>query len=49
MDQAILRTLTELLFTVFPVPGTLQFFELMAALLNGLMDLLGWDIKFVGL
>ena len=49
MQDGILRPLVELFFTFYPVPGTLQFFDLIAALLNGLMEALGLNIKFVGL
>ena len=49
MQDGILRPLVELFFTFYPVPGTLQFFDLIAALLNSVSDALGWNIKFVGL
>ena len=49
MQDGILRQLTELLFTVYPVPLTLQFFDLIAAVLNCVAQALGLDIKFLGL
>ena len=49
MQDGIVRQLFELGFTVFPYGFTLQFFDLIAALLNGLSQALGWNIKFVGL
>jgi len=49
MLDVTLRQLTEFLFTVYPVPLTLQFFDLIAAILNCIAGLLGLDIKFVGL
>ncbi len=49
MQTGILRPLTELLFTVFPMFGTLQMFEAAAAVLNWIASLIGVDILFVGL
>ena len=49
MNEGILRPLTEALFTVFPLPFTLQMFDLLAAILNGISSALGLDIKFLGL
>ena len=48
-EEGILRQLVEIGFTVFPYGFTLQFFELIAAILNGLAHALGVDIKFLGL
>lgn len=44
-----LRQFVEFLFSVFPLPGYLQIFDVMAAILNGIMGILGLDIKFLGL
>lgn len=49
MHEVTLRQLTELLFTFYPVPFTLQFFNLIAAALNCVAQVLGLDIKFLGL
>lgn len=49
METGILRPLTELIFTFFPILGTLQMFEAAAALLNWIGGLFGLDILFVGL
>jgi len=49
MQDGMLRQLTELLFTVYPVPFTLQFFDLIAAVLNAVVHAIGLDIKFLGL
>ena len=49
MHDVTLRQLTELLFTFYPILGTLQFFNMVAALLNAVAQALGLDIKFVGL
>jgi len=48
-EEGFLRQFTELWFTFFPVPFTLQFFELLAVILNGVAGVLGLDIKFIGL
>lgn len=49
MQDITLRQLTELYFTFVPIFGTLQFFNLIAALLNCVAEALGLDIKFIGL
>ncbi len=49
METGILRPLTEILFTFFPMVGTLQWFDWVAALLNALVGVFGLDIRFVGL
>ncbi len=49
MQDGIVRQIFELDFTVFPYGFTLQFFDLIAAVLNCVAQILGLDIKFIGL
>ncbi len=47
--EGIVRQLVEFFFSGNIYLGFLQVFEVMAAILNGFMGLLGLDITFLGL
>ncbi len=49
MNDGPVRQFVERLFTFFPVPGYLQFMDVLAAILNGITGFLGLPIKFLGL